>query len=89
MDSTTRVHVVFAVCGTERMLIYGADRLRHIIADGEAQHLCTVEIPIGCPESAQVLEAVFADYPDLTFGVVRRMAVQVPAMEHAMDQELP
>jgi hypothetical protein len=85
MKSTDVVHVVFAVCGTQRMLIYGEDRLRHIVADNEAQQLLTVEIPIGRPESAQVLEAVFADYPDLTIGVVQRMAVQVPGMEQHMD----
>ena len=62
MEATTRVDVVFAVCGTERRLIYGKARLRHIVADGEAQQLVTVEVPIGRPESAQVLEAVFADY---------------------------
>jgi hypothetical protein len=87
MEPTTRVQVVFAVCGAERMLIYGEDRLRHIVADGEAQQLLTVEIPIGRPESAQVLEAVFADYPDLTYDVVRRMAVQVPGLERAMEQD--
>ena len=66
MESTTRVHVVFAVCDAQQMLVYGEERLRHIVADGEPQQLSGSEIPIGRPESAQVLEAVFADYPDLT-----------------------
>jgi hypothetical protein len=87
MKSTDVVHVVFAVCGTEWMLIYGEERLRHIVADDEAQQLLTVQIPIGRPESAQVLEAVFTEYPDLTVGIVQRMAVQVPGMERTMEHD--
>jgi hypothetical protein len=87
MKSTDVVDVVFTVCGTQRRLVYGEALLRHILADGEAEQALTVEIPIGRPESAEVLKVVFADCPHLTLAELRRIAKQIPTMERVMGSD--
>jgi hypothetical protein len=84
MQRTDEVDVVFAVLGTKKLLVYGEDLLRHIVADGEAERVTVAEVPIGRPESTAVLESYFAKCRRVTMAEVRQAGRQLPRLERAM-----
>jgi hypothetical protein len=57
MEQTDIVHVITAVLGEQRILVYGEDVLRHVVHDGERERLSFVEVPIRHPEAAVALKA--------------------------------
>jgi hypothetical protein len=88
MQTSEAVHVVFAVLGTQKLLVYGEDLLRHIVADGEAERATVVDIPIGRRESAAVLECYFAECEHVTVAEVLKARRQIPLMERTMARAL-
>jgi hypothetical protein len=84
MQHPHEVDIVKAVLGSQKIVVYGEDLLRHIVADGETMQASVAEIPIGRPESAQVLKAYFAQCGNVTWGKVLEAGQQIPGMERAM-----
>ena len=72
MEPTTIVHGIKAVLGTQTIIVYGEDVLRHIIADGEAERLSVVEVPIRHPEAAEALKGHFAGRVSVSVADVQR-----------------
>ena len=70
MQHSHNVDIVKAVLGSQEMVVYGEDLLRHSVADGEAMHVTVAAIPIGRPESAAVLKVYFAQCGNVTWGKV-------------------
>jgi hypothetical protein len=65
-------------------VVYGSDLLRHSVAEGEEVQASVARIPIGCPESADVLKGYFAEYGSVTWAKVLEAGRQVPRMERVM-----
>jgi len=78
------VDIVKAVLGSQKIVVYGEDLLRHRVADGETTRATVAEIPIGRLESAQVLERYFAECGSVTWAKVLDAGQQIPRMERAM-----
>src|SRR5262245_17610388 len=60
MQHPHEVDIVKAVLGSQKIVVYGEDLLRHRVAEGETTRTTVAEIPIGRPESAAVLKHYFA-----------------------------
>jgi hypothetical protein len=88
MGHREEVDIIYAVLGEQKIVVYGEALLQHIVADGEAVLCGVVEIPIGRPETAQVLEFYFATYDRVTMAEVLQAAEQIPVMEQVMVRDL-
>ena len=84
MEHPHEVDIVLAVLGTQEIAVYGSDLLRQRVADGEPMPVRIARIPIGRPESAEVLKAYFAQCGTVTWGKVLDAGQQIPGMERAM-----
>ena len=84
MQHPHEVDIVKAVLGSQKIVVYGEDLLRHIVADGETLRATVAEIPIGRPESADVLKVYFARCGNVTWAKVLEAGQQMPGMERAM-----
>jgi hypothetical protein len=84
MQHPHEVDIVKAVLGSQKIVVYGEDLLRHIVADGETTRATVAEIPIGRPESAEVLKHYFAQCGNITWAKVLDAGQQIPGMERAM-----
>ena len=62
--------MVLAVLGTREIVVYERDLRRPLRADGEAGQTVVARIPIGRPESADVLKASFAACGNVTWAKV-------------------
>jgi len=78
------VDIVKAVLGSQKIVVYGEALLRHLVADGETMQATVAEIPIGRPESADVLKVYFAQCGNVTWGKVLDAGQQIPGMERAL-----
>ena len=84
MQHPHEVDIVKAVLGAQKIVVYGEDLLRHIVADGETTQTTVAEIPIGRHESAAVLRSYFAQCGNVTWAKVLHAGQQIPGMERAM-----
>jgi len=78
------VDSVLAVLGTREIVVYERDLRRPLRADGEAGQTVVARIPIGRPESADVLKASFAACGSVTWAKVLEAGRQVPRLERGM-----
>jgi hypothetical protein len=84
MQHPHEVDVVLAILDTQEIMVYGRDLLRPIVADGEDVPTAVARIPIGRPESADVLKAYFAACGSVTWAKVLEAGRQLPRLEWAM-----
>jgi hypothetical protein len=84
MGHSEEVDIIYAVLGEQKIVVYGEALLQHLVADGEAVLCGVVEMPIGRPESAAILEFYFATYERVTMAEVQQAAEQIPVMERVM-----
>ena len=87
MQHPHEVDIVKAVLGSQKIVVYGEDLLRHIVADGETMRATVAEIPIGRHESAEVLKCYFAQCGLVTWAKVLDAGQQVLGMERAMAKD--
>ena len=71
--------MILAVLDTREMVVYGRDLRRPLGADGEAGQMSVASIPIGRPESANVLKASCAACGSVTWAKVLEAGRQNPA----------
>jgi hypothetical protein len=76
--------MVLAILDTQEMMVYERDPLRPIVADGEDVPTAVARIPIGRPESADVLKVYFAACGSVTWAKVLEAGRQIPRLERAM-----
>jgi hypothetical protein len=84
MQHPHEVDIVLAVLDTREIVVYGRDLLRPIVADGKDVQTAVARIPIGRPESADVLKAYFAACGSVTWAKVLDAGRQIPRLERAM-----
>ena len=84
MQHPHEVDVVLAILDTQEMMVYGRDLLRPRVAAGEDVPTAVASIPIGRPESADVLKAYFAACGSVTWAKVLEAGRQLPRLERAM-----
>ena len=84
MQHPHEVDVVLAILDTQEIMVYGRDLLRPRVADGEDVPTAVARIPIGRPESADVLKAYFAACGSVTWAKVLEAGRQLPRLERAM-----
>jgi hypothetical protein len=76
--------MVLAVLDTREMVVYGRDLQRPLGADGEAGQTAVARIPIGRPESADILKASCAACGSVTWAKVLEAGRQLPRLERIM-----
>jgi hypothetical protein len=76
--------MVLAVLDTREIIVYGRDLRRPLAADGEDVQTSVARIPIGRPESADVLKAYFAACGSVTWAKVLDVGRQIPRLERVM-----
>jgi hypothetical protein len=81
MQHPHEVDMVLAVLDSREMAVYGRDLLRHIVADEEEVQASVARIPIGRPESVDVLKVYFAACGSVTWAKVLDAGRQSPGME--------
>jgi hypothetical protein len=84
MQHPHEVDIVLAVLDTQEIMVYGRDLLRPMAADGEEGQTAVARIPIGRPESADVLKAYFAACGSVTWAKVLDAGRQIPRLERVM-----
>ena len=84
MQHPHEVDIVLAVLDTREIVVYGRDLLRPMVADGEEGQTSVARIPIGRPESADVLKAYFAACGSVTWAKVLDAGRQIPRLERVM-----
>ena len=84
MQHPHEVDMVLAVLDTRKIVVYGRDVVRPLVADGEAVPTAVARIPIQRPESADVLKAYFAACGSVTWAKVLEAGRQIPRLERAM-----
>ena len=84
MQHPHEVDMVLAILDTQEMVVYGRDLRRPLAADGEEGQTAVARIPIGRPESADVLKAYFATCGSVTWAKVLDVGRQLPRLERAM-----
>jgi hypothetical protein len=84
MQDPHEVDIVLAILDTREIVVYGHDLLRHGVAEGEEVQAAVARIPIGRPESADVLKVYFAECGRVTWAKVLEAGQQIPGMERAM-----
>ena len=84
MQHPHEVDIVKAVLGSQKIVVYGEDLLRHRVAEGETTRTTVAEIPIGRPESAAVLKHYFAQCGSVTWAKVLDAGQQIPRLERAI-----
>ena len=70
MQHPHEVDMVLAVLNTREIMVYGRDLRRPLGANGEEEQPAVARIPIGRPESADVLKAYFAACGSVTWAKV-------------------
>ena len=83
MQHPHEVDIVLAVLDSREITVYGSDLLRHMVADEEVQ-ASVARIPIGRPESVDVLKVYFAACGSVTWAKVLDAGRQIPGMERVM-----
>ena len=76
--------MVLAILDPREMVVYGPDLRRPLGADGEAGPTAVARIPIGHPESVDVLKAYFAACGSVTWAKVLEAGRQIPRLERGM-----
>jgi hypothetical protein len=84
MQHPHEVDMVLAVLDTREIIVYGRDLRRPLVADGEDVQTSVARIPIGRPESADVLKAYFAACGSVTWAKVLDVGRQIPRLERVM-----
>jgi hypothetical protein len=84
MQHPHEVDIVLAILDTQEMMVYGRDLRQPRVADGEDVQTAVARIPIGRPESADVLKAYFAACGSVTWAKVLEAGRQIPRLERAM-----
>ena len=84
MQHPHEVDIVLAVLDTREIVVYGRDLRRPMGADGKDVQTAVARIPIGRPESADVLKAYFAACGSVTWAKVLDAGRQIPRLERAM-----
>jgi hypothetical protein len=84
MQHPHEVDMVLAIIDTREIVVYERDPLRPMVADGEAGQTSVARIPIGRPESADVLKAYFTACGSVTWAKVLEAGRQIPRMELGM-----
>ena len=84
MQHPHEVDMVLEVLDTREMMVYGRDLRRPVVADGEDVQTAVASIPIGRPESADILKAYFAACGSVTWAKVLDAGRQVPRLERVM-----
>ena len=84
MQHPHEVDMVLAILDTQEIMVYGRAPLRPLGADGEAVPTAVARIPIGRPESADVLKACFAACGSVTWAKVLEAGRQIPRLERGM-----
>ena len=84
MQHPHEVDRVLAILDTQEMMVYGRDLLRPLVADAGEGQTAVASIPIGRPESADVLKAYFAACGSVTWAKVLEAGRQIPRLERAM-----
>jgi hypothetical protein len=84
MQHPHEVDMVLAVLDTREIIVYGRDLRRPLVADGEDVQTSVARIPIGRPESADVLKAYFAACGSVTWAKVLEAGRQIPRLERGM-----
>ena len=84
MQHPHEVDIVLAVLDSQEIVVYGRDLLRHSVADGEEVQASVARIPIGRPESAEVLKVYFAECGSVTWAKVLDAGRQISGMERVM-----
>src|SRR2546430_10151716 len=80
MQHPHEVDMVLAVLDTREIIVYGRDLRRPLGADGEDVQTSVARIPIGRPESADVLKAYFAACGSVTWAKVLDVGRQIPRL---------
>jgi hypothetical protein len=76
--------MVLAVLDSREMAVYGSDLLHYMVADGEEVQASVASIPMGRPESVDVLKVYVAACGSVTWAKVLDAGRQIPGMECAM-----
>ena len=84
MQHPHEVDMVLAILDTQEIMVYGRDLLRPLVADGGEGQTAVARIPIGRPESADVLKASFAACGSVTWAKVLEAERQISRLERAM-----
>jgi hypothetical protein len=84
MQHPHEVDRVLAILDTHEIMVYGRDLLRPLVADGGEGQTAVARIPIGRPESADVLKASCAACGSVTWAKVLEAGRQIPRLERAM-----
>ena len=84
MQHPHEVDMVLAILDTREIVVYGRDLRRPLGADGEAGPTAVARIPIGRPESVDVLKAYFAACGSVTWAKVLEAGRQIPRLERGM-----
>ena len=84
MQHPHEVDIVLAVLDTREIVVYGRDLRRPMGTDGKDVQMAVARIPIGRPESADVLKAYFAACGSVTWAKVLDAGRQIPRLERAM-----
>jgi hypothetical protein len=84
MQHPHEVDMVLAILDTQEIVVYGHDLRRQSVADGEKVPASVARIPIGRPESADVLKVYFAKCGSVTWAKVLAAGQQMPGLERAM-----
>ena len=87
MQHPHEVDMVLAVLDTREIMVYGRDLWCPLGADGEEGQPAVASIPIGRPESADVLKAYFAACGSVTWAKVLDVGRQMPRLERAMTAD--
>jgi hypothetical protein len=84
MQHPHEVDMVLAILDAREIVVYGRDLRRPLGADGEAGPTTVARIPIGRPESVDVLKASFAACGSVTWAKVLEAGRQIPRLERGM-----
>ena len=87
MQHPHEVDMVLAVLDTREMVVYRRDLRRPLGANGEEEQPAVARIPIGRPESADVLKAYFAACGSVTWAKVLDVGRQMPRLERALTAD--